>query len=188
MSFSSSSFPLSPTTQHHFHLYPLSFQIMNARFIAAIAAMAPLLKLCSSFSHLSARNMNPALAFPQRTVSICTAAFQRKPTLRLDAVAALATDNITNASVKVVEQELNRALEAARAADKQHGLCTPVSQKAWTVVDELYNKVQMVQTTHCERTIKVVVKSSKTQRKPTSNGRRNRPQPMGEMVGRKYFF
>lgn len=44
-----------------------------------------------------------------------------------------------------LENDLAVALEAARKMDRNHGLCTPPSQDAWTIVDDIYQKIQSFQ-------------------------------------------
>jgi len=53
-------------------------------------------------------------------------------------VASLSSDSSKSAR----ESDLNRALEFARLMDKQHGLCTEPSRKAWCIVDAIYENMQ----------------------------------------------
>lgn len=44
-----------------------------------------------------------------------------------------------------IEYELKCAIERARDTDKRYGLCTEPSQQAWSLVDSLYEKMQLFQ-------------------------------------------
>lgn len=87
-----------------------------------------------------------------------------------------------------IESELNQALVLARDVDKQHGLCTGPSQKAWDVVDELYHQIQSLSDTGSGATLA-------TQASPGQSTKRR----MGlctskvvtsdeDMEGMRYFF
>eukprot|EP00581_Thalassiosira_minuscula_P028786 CAMPEP_0183754632 /NCGR_PEP_ID=MMETSP0739-20130205/3637_1 /TAXON_ID=385413 /ORGANISM="Thalassiosira miniscula, Strain CCMP1093" /LENGTH=181 /DNA_ID=CAMNT_0025991269 /DNA_START=129 /DNA_END=674 /DNA_ORIENTATION=+ len=47
--------------------------------------------------------------------------------------------------IRNVEHKLKEALESARSIDRSYGLCTEPSLEAWTVVDDLYKQMQMLQ-------------------------------------------
>ena len=52
-------------------------------------------------------------------------------------------------TMKSIEYELKCAIERARDTDKRYGLCTEPSQQAWSLVDSLYEKMQMLQDETC---------------------------------------
>eukprot|EP00956_Cyclotella_meneghiniana_P013197 scaffold18875_cov22-Cyclotella_meneghiniana.AAC.4 len=51
--------------------------------------------------------------------------------------------------MKSIEYELKCAIERARDTDKRYGLCTEPSQQAWSLVDSLYEKMQLLQDETC---------------------------------------
>mmetsp|Transcript_20575 Transcript_20575/g.42916 ORF Transcript_20575/g.42916 Transcript_20575/m.42916 type:complete len:171 (+) Transcript_20575:143-655(+) len=85
--------------------------------------------------------------------------------------------------------ELNKALEFARDMDKKHGLCTEPSQKAWSVVDGIYQKIYALRDDDVEHASSNARGQSRIQ-----NARRkvvvtNRTVPSArELRGRRYFF
>lgn len=63
------------------------------------------------------------------------------------------TFNLINALDTLdTELRLEAALEAARDADRQHGLCTPTSARAWKVVDDIYS--DMATNRHVEEDVR----------------------------------
>mmetsp|Transcript_20978 Transcript_20978/g.45430 ORF Transcript_20978/g.45430 Transcript_20978/m.45430 type:complete len:171 (-) Transcript_20978:117-629(-) len=107
--------------------------------------------------------------------------------------------NLSSAGASM-EVELKLALEAARDADKTFGLCTPVSQQAWSIVDELYSRIaptgsckpiQMVQTHHdiVEDQIRVRLQSSnKNTQSSRTKSNAKKLEEASELRGTRYFF
>ena len=83
-----------------------------------------------------------------------------------------------------IERELDRALEFARLMDKQNGLCTEPSRKAWEVVDSIYERMQAIRTEHAMQPFTSNQEQSprqKLRRKQIKNEPLLQPQAM-------YFF
>eukprot|EP00579_Thalassiosira_antarctica_P017095 CAMPEP_0201946520 /NCGR_PEP_ID=MMETSP0903-20130614/54461_1 /ASSEMBLY_ACC=CAM_ASM_000552 /TAXON_ID=420261 /ORGANISM="Thalassiosira antarctica, Strain CCMP982" /LENGTH=276 /DNA_ID=CAMNT_0048489621 /DNA_START=257 /DNA_END=1089 /DNA_ORIENTATION=- len=106
-------------------------------------AMAPLHKGCSAFGSLPIRNTNP---IPGYYLKSGADSFHHshpiKRNTRPNVSSSLHPGPGTLFSTQDVERELHGALEFARDMDRKHGLCTGPSQKAWNVVDEIYQTIQ----------------------------------------------
>ena len=82
--------------------------------------------------------------------------------------------NFDLSGIKSIESELKSALEKARDIDKRYGLCTGPSEEAWSVVDDLYAKMQMFQ--------------SQSERSTSNSEKLESSNPSKEAGGNSYYF
>ena len=82
-----------------------------------------------------------------------------------------------------IQKELSKAIEVARDMDKKHGLCTEPSQKAWNVVDEIYNRMQLFQSTTMAASASKSATSSASS--SSSSSAVTTPRGRGITVGKK---
>jgi len=166
-------------------------RITSGRTLSVVAIamhiMAPL-QGCSAFSSLPIRNTNP---IPGYYLKSGADSFHHshpiKRNTRPNVSSSLHPGPGTLFSTQDVERELHGALEFARDMDRKHGLCTGPSQKAWNVVDEIYQTIQTLRDggEHSN----VVQRQS-----PRQSARRkvvfiSRTVPIErETKGRRYFF
>ena len=110
---------------------------------------------------------------------------------RIERYIQLNVSSVVSSSIhqdKVALDDLNGALEIARDIDKKHGLCTEPSQKAWGVVDDIYQKIQAFRDDGKHASNNVPSKSPRqnTRRKVVFTSRTIPSER--EIKGRRYFF
>lgn len=119
---------------HGSHLSPpLEHRMKSKNIIAAVPVFFASINVSSSFQ---------AWGTVTRSISSCQRTLL-KSSINADHITSRI--NFDFSGINSIESDLKSALEKARDADKRYGLCTEPSQQAWSVVDNLYAKMQMFQ-------------------------------------------
>eukprot|EP00569_Conticribra_weissflogii_P005210 CAMPEP_0171349476 /NCGR_PEP_ID=MMETSP0878-20121228/33803_1 /TAXON_ID=67004 /ORGANISM="Thalassiosira weissflogii, Strain CCMP1336" /LENGTH=182 /DNA_ID=CAMNT_0011854141 /DNA_START=463 /DNA_END=1011 /DNA_ORIENTATION=+ len=182
---------------------------MNNRIFTAIAlTVAPFQKGCSAFTsgpirNTAFRSTNALVKSHDLRSAFFYSSDRNSPTeVKSTSLFASASPSNTPTSIPLyssVEDELQSALEHAQEMDKKHGLCTEPSQRAWEAVDEIYHKMQAMQTIESpekkRKSVRVRIQNSSGKRmrkvatKPKGVGA-GRAVVMGvdKMKGRQYYF
>ena len=143
---------------------------------------------CSAFSTFPNRKPNPVLpGFKHRIgAKLVHYTSPHDSDIRLKVSTPLELRSDQERSLK---QDLKRALQYATDVDSRHGLCTKQSQKAWSVVDEIYLKIQSLQDDyeHASNPVQPVKPRQKYGRRIVVL-RENSMSSGNEIEGIRYFF
>jgi len=152
--------------------------------VAIILQMILLQKGCSAFNSIP-KNPIPCIVSKRGGSN----SLHRSPNYPFNRYSQLKVSSSLHHQDPGTLDELNKALEFARDMDKKHGLCTEPSQKAWGVVDGIYQKIYALRDDDVDH-----ASSNARGQSPIQNARRkvvvtNRTVPSArELRGRRYFF
>ncbi|KAL7465740.1 hypothetical protein ACHAXS_006060 [Conticribra weissflogii] len=180
---------------------------MISKIVTAIAlSVAPIHKGCTAFTARPIQNTfrSASAVNKQDLRSVYFSSSNRNSETQGKPTSLLASASPSNTTTSIphyssIEDELQSALDHARAMDKKHGLCTEPSQRAWEAVDDIYHKMQsmqMVESHDKKKTsikVRIQASSGKKMRKVAT-----RPEGVGagkavvmgvdQLKGRQYYF